>query len=76
METKLIVIKGFPVPLDRKAKAQAALEGKLPSAQQIADTLVSPVYIKSKTTYRIQVRMVSFPWVLVSKCYLGIRIGT
>lgn len=27
METKMIVMKGFPVPLDRKAKAQAALEG-------------------------------------------------
>ena len=27
MEKKLIVIKDFPVPLDRKAKAQAALEG-------------------------------------------------
>ena len=27
METKLIVIKDFPVPLDRRAKSQAALEG-------------------------------------------------
>jgi len=27
MDTKMIVIKGFPVNLDRKSKAQAALEG-------------------------------------------------
>ncbi len=27
MDTKLIVIKDFPVLLDRRAKAQAALEG-------------------------------------------------
>lgn len=27
METKMIVIKGFPVHLDRMAKVQAALEG-------------------------------------------------
>ena len=27
MDTKMIVIKGFPVDLDRKSKAQAALEG-------------------------------------------------
>ena len=26
-EKKLIVIRDFPVPLDRRAKAQAALEG-------------------------------------------------
>lgn len=27
METKMVVIKGFPVHLDRMAKVQAALEG-------------------------------------------------
>jgi hypothetical protein len=27
MEKKRVVIQNFPVPLDRKAKAQAALEG-------------------------------------------------
>jgi len=27
MKTKMIVIKGFPVLLDRKAKSRAALEG-------------------------------------------------
>lgn len=27
METKRVVMKDFPVDLDRKAKAQAALEG-------------------------------------------------